>query len=175
MVKEVFGMKEFVDQNGNKVYLTFLANEFHEEAEHVLVICQYGDGWLLTNHKKRGLEFPGGKQEVGETLIEAARREVLEETGAILGEIYRIGEYKVTDQKGSFVKAVFWGMITRIERTNSYFETNGPVLVKGDILKKRFGEEYSFIMKDQVIVECMNQIKKLQGEKKGEEGKRHNY
>jgi len=167
-------MKEFFDQNGSKVCLSFSTNEFQEDAKHVLVICQYGDGWLLTNHKKRGLEFPGGKQEFGETLIDTAKREVFEETGAIIGEIVRIGEYKVTDQKGSFVKAVFWGMITRIDIPNSYFETNGPVFVKGDLLKLRFGEEYSFIMKDQVIEESMKQIQKLQGEVIGEEGKRQN-
>ena len=167
-------MKEFYDLYGNKVSLSFSKNQFQEEAKHVLVICQYRDGWLLTNHKKRGLEFPGGKQEAGETLVEAARREVYEETGAILGDIIRIGEYKVSSQNEVFLKAVFWGMITRMDRMNSYFETNGPVFVKGDLLKDRFGDDYSFIMKDQVIEECMKQIEKLRGEVIGEEGKRKN-
>jgi 8-oxo-dGTP diphosphatase len=152
-------VKEFFNQNGSQVVLTFLQGYFGEEAKHVFVICQYEDKWLLTNHKVRGLEFPGGKCEVGETLEQAARREVYEETGAVLGALNWIGEYKVTDQEGSFVKAVFWGQVKRLEKTNTYFETNGPVVMGGDLLKNRFDKEYSFIMKDQVIEECMNHIR----------------
>src|SRR5438309_2234979 len=127
-------MKKFLDINGNRVELTFSPDAFQEKAGHVLVICQYGDGWLLTNHKVRGLEFPGGKMEVGETLEDAARREVYEETGALLENLDKIGEYKVTDPKRSFVKAIFWGMVKMIDQTNTYYETNGPVVVKGEIL-----------------------------------------
>jgi 8-oxo-dGTP diphosphatase len=151
-------MKYFVDVNGNKVYLSFSTNAFEKTAKHVLVICQYNDGWLLTKHKVRGLEFPGGKLEDGETLEEAARREVYEETGAILADSIRIGEYKVEDGNGSFVKAIFWGHVNRIEETDSYYETNGPVFIKGDLEKLRFNDEYSYIMKDQVIEKCLKYI-----------------
>ena len=41
-----------------------------------LVICRFFDQWLLTRHKERGWEFPGGKREPGETLEVAAFREV---------------------------------------------------------------------------------------------------
>jgi 8-oxo-dGTP diphosphatase len=155
---EGFHMIKFLDQNGNKVELSFVQHAFEEEAKHVLVICQYEGGWLLTNHKKRGLEFPGGKIEPGETVEEAARREVYEETGAKLDALYSIGEYKVADPNGAFVKAVFFGKVMELHATDTYFETNGPVLVYGDLLEKRFGEEYSFIMKDQVVAECIQFI-----------------
>lgn len=155
-------VKEFFDQNGKKVELTFSQGIFNEEPKHVLIICQYQDQWVLTNHKIRGLEFPGGKCEQGETLEEASRREVYEETGAILDTLHRIGEYRVTDVSGSFVKAVFWGNVNNIEPKHTYFETNGPVLIKGELLTLRFGNEYSFIMKDQVIEECISFIQKLQ-------------
>ena len=48
----------------------------------MFVICRFYQQWLLTKHKIRGWEFPGGKKEEGETLEEAAIREVEEETGA---------------------------------------------------------------------------------------------
>jgi 8-oxo-dGTP diphosphatase len=158
-------MKEFLDNFGNKVELSFSNNAFQQNAKHVFVICQYEGGWYLTDHKVRGLEFPGGKIEENESLKDAARREVYEETGAILDDLFLIAEYRVNEQKNSFVKAVFWGKIKTITKTDKYYETNGPVVVKGDILRLRFGDEYSFIMKDEVIPECIKHIYKLQNEK----------
>ncbi len=155
-------MKQFFDANGNNVELSFLENAFQEEIKHVLVICQYRDSWFLTNHKLRGLEFPGGKVEKGESLEEAAHREVYEETGATLEELTSIAVYRVSDEKGAFVKKVFLGKIKTINKTNNYYETNGPVVVQGDILQSRFNKNYSFIMKDQVIEECITYIQKLQ-------------
>jgi 8-oxo-dGTP diphosphatase len=158
-------MEYFLDINGNKVELTFSQNSFEDEAKHVLVICQFGEDWLLTNHKQRGLEFPGGKMEAGETIEEAARREAYEETGAILGELTFIAEYRFTNPNGSFVKAVYWGRVNRVEETSSYHETNGPVMIKGDILQQRFQNHYSFIMKDQVTEECIKHIHRIQNKK----------
>ncbi|WP_350267825.1 RNA deprotection pyrophosphohydrolase [Neobacillus mesonae] len=157
-------MKQFLDDHGNKVELAFSKNAFAEEARHVLVLCQYDGSWLLTKHKKRGLEFPGGKREAGETIEDAARREAFEETGAAFDQLEYIAEYRVTEEKGSFVKAVFWGRVKNMEKSDSYFETNGPVLVDGDLLHLRFGPEYSFIMKDQVVQECIKYIQQQQKE-----------
>jgi 8-oxo-dGTP diphosphatase len=155
-------MEFFLDKNGNKVELTFTQRAFQEEAKHVLVICQYGEDWLLTKHKQRGLEFPGGKMESGETLEQTARREAYEETGAFLGELTFIAEYKFTTPAGSFVKAVYWGKVNRVEETANYHETNGPVVITGDILRLRFEEHYSFIMKDKVVEECIKHIHRVQ-------------
>ena len=61
----------------------------------------------------------------------------------------------------SYVKAVFWGKVIRVEETTSYHETNGPVIVKGDILQQRLGDNYSFIMKDQVVEQCVTTHSKV--------------
>ncbi len=47
---------------------------------------------LMVKNPRRGWEFPGGQVEVGESVINAVRREILEETGidAEVGEVFCI-------------------------------------------------------------------------------------
>ena len=92
-------METFNDEKGGTVKLSFLNDSFSKQADHVLVICRFFDQWLLTRHKERGWEFPGGKREPGETLEVAALREVEEETGAKLKNLHFIGEYEVTYER----------------------------------------------------------------------------
>jgi 8-oxo-dGTP diphosphatase len=153
-------METFQDVNGNHVQISFQRDFLSEKSEHVLVICSFYGQWLLTKHKIRGLEFPGGKREKGETLEEAAKREVYEETGASLKTIEWIGDYKVTSEKQSFVKTIFYGEVESLEQKEDYFETEGPVLVRGDLLSMRMQDGYSFIMKDKVIEKAINEIHK---------------
>ncbi|MFD2446517.1 RNA deprotection pyrophosphohydrolase [Bacillus sp. CGMCC 1.16607] len=153
-------LSEFIDANGYKIKFLFEPESFPEEAKHVLVICENENNWVLTNHKKRGWEFPGGKVEADETLEEAARREVREETGGILNKLIPIGTYKVMEPEGAFVKKVFWGRVSHLAKNRDYMETNGPVLVgKELLLKERFNDPYSFIMQDDVITICLEKIK----------------
>lgn len=152
-------MKEFTDVNGHKVQFLFEPSSFPEEVGHVLVICKYENKWLLTNHKTRGWEFPGGKVEIGESLEAAACREVWEETGASIKELTPLGSYKVTDSKGFFIKKVFFGIIKGLERKTNYLETNGPLLIREErLLKERFECHYSFIMQDRMIELCLGII-----------------
>jgi 8-oxo-dGTP diphosphatase len=156
-------MIEFRDANGHKVEFLEEPNSFSEKVDHVLVICKYKNQWLLTNHKKRGWEFPGGKIETGESIEEAAIREVWEETGASLQKLIAIGSYKVTDSSGYFVKKVFLGPIESVYNKEHYLETNGPLLVEEEILlKERFQPHYSFIMQDLLIDLCIERIKKIE-------------
>lgn len=151
-------MEKFFDQHSAEVTLAFHEDAFAEKPRHVLVICRYKNSWLLTNHKERGLEFPGGKVEAGETLEEAARREVMEETGAVARSLDSIGEYQVSDQNGSFVKRIFYSEIEKMVDQDDYLETGGPVLVSGNLLEKRMGDQYSFIMKDDVVKRSLDHI-----------------
>lgn len=151
-------METFTDANGGTVRLSFKCHSFNRQPGHVLVICKKGGSWLLTRHSERGLEFPGGKVELGETIEEAAHREVMEETGARIKELQFIGEYEVTGSDNTFVKAIFFAVIDHLEDKQYYYETAGPVLIAGDILEQRWEPQYSFIMKDEVINKSIQKI-----------------
>ena len=67
-----------------------------ESVTFVVIVCRYRGKWLFAKHKERDtFEIPGGHRERGETLYEAACRELCEETGATLYEIMPICYYSV--------------------------------------------------------------------------------
>ncbi|MCR2821771.1 RNA deprotection pyrophosphohydrolase [Lederbergia panacisoli] len=154
-------MRQFYDANGNKVFISFEKHVFPLEPRHVLIICRFEGKWLLTDHPIRGLEFPGGKLEAGETVEEAAAREVYEETGGIIKTLDYIGEYYVEDKQNSpFVKAILYAVVNTLEKKENFMETNGPVLKEKDVLEEELmNPEYSFIMKDEVVTLSLAKLK----------------
>lgn len=78
-------MKRFLDKNGYKV--EFSENPVFGEPWHVFVLSRYKGRWVLTKHRERGFEFPGGKREAGESIEETAIREVYEETGGLVDQL----------------------------------------------------------------------------------------
>lgn len=148
----------FRDYYNNEVKLSFKDHPFSKQPKHVFVICRYKDKWLLTKHKDRGLEFPGGKVEKGESAEEAAIREVKEETGAILDDIHYVGQYYVNGKNDYVIKNVYYGIVNYLEKQEHYFETEGPVLLEELPRNIRRNQLYSFIMKDGVLKHCMSFI-----------------
>lgn len=153
-------MHTFIDKNGYYVEMSFEQGTFGKRPEHVLVICRDQNAWLLTKHRHRGVECPGGKKEPGETIEEAAKREVAEETGAVVSALYFIGEYCVYVPEKPFVKAVFFAHIKAIEKKKNYLETDGPYYETGDLSRVRFQEGYSFLMKDKMISYALNEVRR---------------
>jgi 8-oxo-dGTP diphosphatase len=153
-------VEQFIDENGKQVEISFDKGRFQQESYHVLVICCYKGKWLLTRHKKRGLEFPGGKREQGETLEEAAIRETFEETGGVIKEPLFIGEYKVYD-RSPFVKTIFFAEAEELICKEDYLETEGSVLWSGDFSQIHEDPSFSFIMKDQVVELALKRISHL--------------
>ena len=62
-----------------------------------VIISQSNGKWVVCKHKERDTnEAPGGHREVGEDILETAKRELQEETGAIQFDIKPICVYSVT-------------------------------------------------------------------------------
>ncbi len=75
--------------------------KFYEDVDDALlkfaVIIARTDGkWVFCKHKERDtFECPGGHREPGETILETAKRELQEETGAIDFELFPVCVYSV--------------------------------------------------------------------------------
>lgn len=153
-------MITFRDFYNNKVQLSFQDHPFSKEPKHVLVICRYREKWLLTKHKERGLEFPGGKVEPGESANDAAVREVLEETGGVVTNLHYIGQYFVDGKKDYVIKNLYFAEVKELKEQPTYYETDGPVLLLEIPENVNINSSYSFIMKDQIIEHAMEYIDK---------------
>lgn len=155
---EGFFMIQFTDYYQNKVILSFEDHPFSSSPMHVWIICKYRNFWLLTNHRDRGLEFPGGKVEKNETPLEAAKREVFEETGGIIEDIQYLGQYKVLGKDKTIIKNIYVAKIKEIKPKKSYYETKGPVLLEELPKDIQQDSRFSFIMKDGVLTNSLEQI-----------------
>lgn len=61
-----------------------------------VIVAKYEDQWVFCKHKDRETyEVPGGHREAGEDILETAKRELYEETGATEYEIRPVCVYSV--------------------------------------------------------------------------------
>ncbi|MBR5231730.1 MAG: NUDIX domain-containing protein [Clostridia bacterium] len=80
--------------------------------KYVVVCARCGDRWLLSRHKKRETwETQGGHIEQGETPLDAARRELYEESGADEADFYPVCDYYGYDAHGHANGMVFLAVI----------------------------------------------------------------
>lgn len=141
--------------------VTIYFDKQNYQADDVLVVPTFLDGWLFTEHKKRGLEFPGGKGEQGETNMEAAKRELMEETGAIPGELYFVADYLVTSKERTFTKRVYTTKVEKLEVKTDYLETKGPVVLNGNLRQLICGPAFSFFMRDAGMVKIVEAAERI--------------
>jgi len=77
----------------------FYDNVDDELLKFAVIISKASGKWVFCKHKERDTyEVPGGHREANESIIDAARRELYEETGALTYSITPISFYSFTEK-----------------------------------------------------------------------------
>ena len=136
--------------------MSFEKGQYEIEPKHVLVVVKKGEQFLCSIHKERGVEFPGGKLETGETLHAAAIREVLEETNVKIKNMRELCHYIVRDEK-PFCKVVFIAQLEEELDEGFNYETSGRVWLTEEQLTQH--ENLSFYMRDAGMNRILQEVR----------------
>lgn len=94
---------------------------FYQEIEdksklkYVVIVSQYNDSWLFVRQKSKSTwEIPGGHIEPNELHYEAAKRELIEETGAVDFELKEICVYSVEIENEETFGYLYYSKIDKL-------------------------------------------------------------
>ena len=83
---------------------------------YAVILARCDGNLVLCRHRDRTTwEFPGGHREIGETIGEAAARELKEETGALEFELHELCPYSVEDGGAESFGMLFHAEIRRFD------------------------------------------------------------
>lgn len=95
-----------------------------------VIISKSNDKWVYCRHRARDTyEIPGGHREAGETILETARRELYEETGAVRYALVPVCAYCVvqTGPDDCETSEDIWGMLYYAEITEFEQELHNEI------------------------------------------------
>lgn len=95
----------------------FYDNIEDEKLLFAVILTKHNNKWVFCKHKSRNTyEIPGGHREQGETILETAKRELYEETGAIKYEIKPVTVYSVIDGDTETFGKLYFAEVQEFEK-----------------------------------------------------------
>jgi 8-oxo-dGTP diphosphatase len=152
----------FEGSQGGTVCLSFNREDWIRP-NTVLIVPFYQGQIVFAKHEKRGWELPGGTIEAGEFPIQAAIRELFEETGAEAEALEQVGQYILDHpaREEPMVKSIFVARVSKLHTLPTGFETTEirclPDFPEWQAICEN--ASYSFIMKDRVYLYIVEHVK----------------
>ena len=124
-----------------------------------VIVSQSNGKWVFCKHKERDTyEVPGGHREAGESILETAKRELQEETGAIRFDMKPLCVYSVTGKtRVNDMGEESFGLLCYAEITE--FATELHSEMEKIVLLDELPEEWTYSLIQPKLIEKYLQMK----------------